>query len=66
MLFSENQIKVLDSDEAQFLSEIDRIKSERERKARLEEKKEIEEVKISFFIIIIFKKIYLKILDNFS
>ena len=45
----ENCVKGLDSDEYQFLNEIDKAKRLREQEMLLEEKKEIEEVKISFF-----------------
>ena len=38
----------IDDDEAYFLSEVDMLKSKRDRELRLEERKEVEEVKISF------------------
>lgn len=42
----------LDSDEAQFLTEVDLIRVKREREMRLEERREIDEIKISFFFVI--------------
>ena len=44
----ENQIRGIDTDEAQFLDEIDRVRYVQELKKKREEKKEIEEYKISF------------------
>lgn len=51
----ENQIKGLDTDEAHFLTEIDQIRLKRERELRMEEKKEIEEIKISFLLVNLIK-----------
>ena len=45
----ENQVRGVDSDEVQFLNEIDRARLEKEREIRLQERKELEEVKISFY-----------------
>lgn len=41
-------VKGIDSEEYEFLNDVDRAKKTRERELYLEEKKEIEEVKISF------------------
>ena len=45
----ENQVRGIDDDEAKFLSECDAARLQKEREIRLEEKKEIEEIKISIF-----------------
>ena len=39
----------IDDEEAYFLNEVDELKMKRERERRLEERREVEEVKISFF-----------------
>ena len=44
----ENQIRGIDIDEAEFLTEIDEVRLRKEREIRLEENREVEEVKISF------------------
>ena len=47
----------MDTDDAQFLTEIDELRLKRERELRLEEKRELEEVKISFFKLYFFNMI---------
>ena len=38
----------IDTEEADFLTEVDKIRAKQEREIRMEERKEVEEVKISF------------------
>lgn len=44
-----NQVRGVDEEEVDFLNEIDHVRSVREKQLRMEENKEVEEVKISFF-----------------
>jgi hypothetical protein len=41
-------VRGVDTDEAMFLNEVDKVRMIKEREIRLEEKKEVEQVKISF------------------
>ncbi|CAF0953054.1 unnamed protein product [Adineta ricciae] len=59
MWAAKNSIRGLDEDETSFLARIDKAKTEKQRQLKQMEQEEIEELKISFFTLLISMKISL-------
>ena len=53
--FKENQVRGIDTDEADFLDQIDRLKSQAEKVKRDEERRELDDYKIRTLWILILK-----------